>query len=366
MKSKVFQQIPQDALDLTKYSGNDIINMLGKSIITDVVSSILCGGNVRNITEKLTQRRILKISAAIFITYLRANKLFPNIEKELTSILKNEIYGTSKLNDKAKIFLSWFLGITGKSTQNVIRDENGFVLYLKQLNEAFAEVSNDVKNNYGDISVDVSLKTEKTKLSWDALLQIFFAIGTQTLAIRGSEKSMYGKMFERLTLGSLLSILGFELVDKTDTKKNGKIFWLSERENKRESDATIIVKPGVGIRIDIGFIGTGNTEISLDKVSRFERNMEFGNNKHYVSTLIIVDKIGDGSRIKEMAKEVDGDIIQMSMAYWVFSVAKIIKERTGFVPGILKIRQEDSLTYIRKAMERIDISNFLNTTRKKK
>ncbi len=366
MKNKILEQIPQEALDLTKYSGKDVINKLGVSIITDVVCSILCGGNVRNLTEKLTQRRILKISAAIFITYLRASKLFPNLEKELTSILSKEVYGPLKVNDKAKIFLSWFLGITGKSTQNVIRDKCGFTLYLKQLDEAFAEASDDVKKTYGDISVDVLLNKETTKLSWNALLQIFFAIGTQTLAIRGSEKSMYGKMFERITLGSLLSILGFELVDKADTDKNERIFWLSERENKRESDATIIIKPGMGIRIDIGFIGTGNTEISLDKVSRFERNMEFGNMKHYVSTLILVDKIGDGSRIKEMAKEVDGDIIQMSMAYWVFSVAKIIKERTGFSPDILKVKQEDSLVYIKNAMKKISISKFLNIEKTKK
>lgn len=52
-------------------------------------------------------------------------------------------------------------------------------------------------------------------------------IGSQTLATRGSEKSMYGKFFEKLVMGSVLEILGFSF----DGKRSGcdMTYWLSER-----------------------------------------------------------------------------------------------------------------------------------------
>ena len=142
------------------------------------------------------------------------------------------------------------------------------------------------------------------------MFQIFTAIGAQTLTIRGSEKSMYGKFFEKLVLGSLLTLLGFSLRDN-NIEKTENIFWLSDRQDKRESDATVIYKPGIGARFDIGFIGPGNPEISLDKVSRFEREIEIGSQKHYMSTIILIDRIGAKSRIVDMAKKIDGNIIQI-------------------------------------------------------
>ena len=110
-------------------------------------------------------------------------------------------------------------------------------------------------------------------IDWDTILQIMTSIGAQTLAIRGSEKSTYGKLYERLILGVLLEILGFKLVNRENIKNPKKVFWLSSRDEKRESDATLLFEAGKGVRFDIGFIGRGNPEISLDKVSRFEREI---------------------------------------------------------------------------------------------
>jgi hypothetical protein len=44
------------------------------------------------------------------------------------------------------------------------------------------------------------------------------------------------------------------LIDKKGTSKTNMVFWLSQREDKRESDATILVRNGMGARFDIGFI----------------------------------------------------------------------------------------------------------------
>lgn len=52
------------------------------------------------------------------------------------------------------------------------------------------------------------------------------------------------------------------------------------------------------------------------KVSRFEREAEFGGRRVYLQTIILVDRIGKGSRITTLATKIQGKILQMSMAYW--------------------------------------------------
>ena len=205
----------------------------------------------------------------------------------------------------------------------------------------------------------LTIDKENYLINWPTILQLFTAIGAQTLAIRGSEKSMYGKLFEKLILGSLLTILGFELIDPKKSTKSNRVFWLSQRETSRESDATLLFKPGTGVRFDIGFIGPGNTEISLDKVSRFEREMDFGRKLHFMSTIVLVDRIGEGSRITELAKRIDGNIVQMSMNYWVKEICQILKTKIGFDHKIMELSNEKSLIFVNKEMEKINLNQFI-------
>jgi len=82
----------------------------------------------------------------------------------------------------------------------------------------------------------------------------------------------------------------------------------------------------IQVRFDIGFIGRGNPEITLDKVTRFEREIEVGRRKWYLATFIIVDRIGEASRVKELARRVRGTIIQMSMSYWPQVLAQELRQ----------------------------------------
>jgi len=184
-------------------------------------------------------------------------------------------------------------------------------------------------------------------------------IGAQTLAIRGSDKSTFGKLFEKLILGTLLSLLGFELVKPNDISKPKNVFWLSSTE-KRESDATLLYSPGKAVRFDIGFIGRGNPEISLDKVSRFEREIELGRSKWYVNTIIIVDRIGKNSRIEALAKRINGRIVQMSGAYWALEIAKILKSSFGYKNEILDLNRAELGNYLKKKLDTISFENLLD------
>ncbi|MEI8203666.1 MAG: CfrBI family restriction endonuclease [Bacteroidota bacterium] len=358
-KEQLTQYIPDLGLSLAKYSGEQLIDRVGQDIIKNVVSSILCGGNVRALTEGLTQRRISLSNAAMLIAYLKASKNIKDFQNRLPKLVSNELK-VSKLNPEQKIFLQWLVGLTGKSIQNVLRsDHDQLEAYLIDLDKSLKNAIKQSKKEFGDLNGTLTIDKENYLINWPSVLQLFTAIGAQTLAIRGSEKSMYGKLYEKLILGSLLTILGFERIDPKKSTKSNKVFWLSQRETSRESDATLLFKPGIGVRFDIGFIGPGNTEISLDKVSRFEREMDFGRKLHFMSTIILVDRIGDGSRIRELAKRIDGNIIQMSMNYWVKEICQILKLKIGFDHKILKMSNEISLEYIKKEMEKLDLNQFI-------
>ena len=356
--SKFTKLIPQEGLDLVKYSGKDLINRLGKDVIENVVLSILCGDNLRDLTESLTQRRILLMNSSLVITYLRALHSYKNFAENISNIVKQELL-QEKLSVNEKSYLYWFIGLTGKSIQNVLRDKNELETYLYSFDKNMKEVAKDIEKRYG--AIDISLKNEGIDylMNWPSLLQCMLAMGAQTLTIRGSEKSLYGKLFEKFILGSVLSILGFDYISRNDTKKNNMVFWLSERKDKRESDATIILKPGFGVRFDIGFIGRGNTEISLDKVTRFEKIMEKGNSRYSMMTIILIDTIGERSRTEIMAEEIGGHIIQMSGTYWVYELAHILKREFSFFEHpILEMSKDDSLDYLKKCIHEIDLSKF--------
>ena len=61
--------IPESSIKLVKNSAQDLIDRLGKDIIANVVESVLCGGNFRDLTEELTQRRVLLMNASLMMTY---------------------------------------------------------------------------------------------------------------------------------------------------------------------------------------------------------------------------------------------------------------------------------------------------------
>lgn len=358
MEHTISQYIPPIGESLALYKGKEVVERIGEHIIKDVVTSILCGGNVRSLTEGLTRRRLALSNASLLVTFLHAHAQIDNFIETMPSLVKQELL--TNISPEKKMFLQWFVGLTGKSIQNVLRNsDEEFDKYMKTVEDALRQSIESCRVDFGRLQGILQLDDVECAVDWPFILYLFTAIGAQTLSIRGSEKSMYGKMFEKLLLGSLLTILGFKLIDPTDSSRMKKVFWLSSRGDKRESDATLLYKPGVGVRFDIGFIGPGNTEISLDKVSRFEREMEHGRQNHYMSTIIIVDRIGEKSRIVDMANAIDGNVVQMSMAYWVKDVCKILKERIHFKHRVLNISNEKFREYISKQMKIMNLSQFL-------
>ena len=360
MTKKVSSFFPEFGSDLANYKGSEVVARLGKSAIQETVCGVLLGKNIRSLTEGLTRRRIALCSAAVLDAYIGAANEIHDFEKNMISIVGKE-YSAGKLSKGESMFLLWMLGLTNKGVQNILRGdiENELPEYVESTSNAISSAAKIATENCGKLSGEIKLSGKTLNLSWENLSQIFTVIGAQTLAIRGSEKSMYGKLFEKLVMGTLLTILGFKNVKTGETATPSKLFWLSQREDKRESDATAIVSDKKGMRFDIGFIGPGNPEISLDKVSRFERQMEYGKNKLKMGVIILIDRLGKNSRTEDMAKAINGHVVQMSNPTWVRDVAKILQKKCGYCHPVSSMTNAQLTAYIKKEAMKVDITPFI-------
>ncbi len=355
------EPIPPEILELLNASGAKLIQQLGMDVIRDIIYDVLTGKNIRDSTEMLTRRRIAILNLAMTTVFIKGTSLSQDFVENLPQIALRTLQ-RKKLRKSEKWIAQWMLGLTSKGIQNILRDDPQALEHYKQhYVEVCQEIISEYEQEFGGLSGFMELDSGvRANIDWPFMVYLLNAVGAETLTIRGSEKSAYGKLFEKLVLGSLLHIMGFRHV-KPPPEYSGplnQIFWLSSDE-KRESDATLLYGAGKGIRFDIGFIGRGNPEISLDKVTRFERELSLGSSRWYISTIIIVDRIGANSRIEELAEAVGGTIIQMSMNYWPQQVANELHRRTGYEHELVTMKQSDIGNYLRTRMIDTPLDDFI-------
>lgn len=362
MSDSMLTLIPEEGLNLVQFSGKELLEKLGNDIISNVVLGVLSGENIRSLTEGLTQRRILLMNASAFVTHLRSLKSFDNFEKNINKIISKELEsGGRRLKNDEKIYLYWMLGLTKKGIENVTRGSEGISEYLDLMEKNLAGISNEVASLYGDIDINIHIGNDSDiSMNWPTLLRCFLTMSAQTLTIRGSEKSVYGKLFEKFVLGSALTIMGADYINRNDTSRDRMVFWLSSND-KRESDATLLIRPGYGISFDIGFIGRGNPEIVMDKLTRFESRMERGGRRNLMSTIVLIDTLGENSTATRIAYEMGAHIIQMSDSYWIHELAHVIKEEhPTFDHPLLSMTKEQSISYLAETIKKVDLSAFLS------
>ena len=320
-------------LSLLSSSGSQLVEQIGLDVVRGVVLDILTGRNLRIQPKHLQGEESPLLNLATVELFIRGTANSKDFVTNLPKIA-TEILAEKGIQKSERWIAQWMLGLTDKAFQNVLRDDPDAI---EDYRDRYIQICNDVikirEKQKGSLLGEITLNgNQKAKINWLWITYLTNAIGAQTLAIRGSEKSAYGKLFEKLVLGSLLHILGFKHI-APPPQEYEKVFWLSSRNEKRESDATLLYKLGQGVRFDIGFIGRGNPEISLDKVTRFEREIQLGRSKFFMATIILVDRIGANSRIEHMAEEVQGTSIQMSVGYWPKQVAQVFKKSFGFKHG---------------------------------
>lgn len=315
--------IPAEYLSFVKGSGSDLLDRIGESELRSLLAGIICGHNVRTATEPLTRARLSALNAAVLVTLLRASAHMS--PRDLLKSAQREGQALPQ-SDPRSVVLKWVLGVTRKLEENVLRsDDDAWGEFVRVISDVSDTSARKSESDFGALRLRLELGESSSEWDWLWAHTLMGALGAQTLATRGSEKSMYGKFFEKLVMGSVLEILGFRY--DSHRRGNSMTYWLSEQKEKREADATAIIGPSEGCCFDIGFIGPGNSEITLDKVSRFRRFEEIRGRRIEMATVIIVDRVATGSGIVAHAEEIDGSIVQMSASMWAKDLDGVIGNR---------------------------------------
>ena len=354
---------PEAFRELLSVSGRQFIERAGKELVREATLQVLLGHNVRTQTEPLTRQRIAEVGGAIIALFERGARESPEFFERMSRTAIDQLLNGS--NKREQVWPSqWSIGLTGKGVQNVLRGEQGDAdAYLSSFETAISQASKNLRERLGELrlSIGIGSEHEHRALTWTEALRLTTMLGCAELAIRGSEKSRYGKLFERLVLGSVLEMLGFTQTEPHSSKGRERVFWLSDSSDERECDATAIVRPGVVARFDIGFIGIGNPEIIRDKLSRFARQFEMHGRSAGSTTFVIVDRYPTGPRAssREMAERSGTALVQMSMSMWPRELARELRDRLGHEHPIATMSDAEVERRLRAGMRKIDLLGFL-------
>lgn len=327
-----------------KSNRQNYIKSIGEEVIKDNIYNIILNGtNYRKITEDETKSKIITANLELIklINYI-PEEIISDPEALYLSVGMQILIETKASNNF--LICSWFLGTTKKGYDNII-GTNPRSLLEYCIN--YANIAKTIVTDY----------KEKYDLSFKKYL-IYIAIGSQTSTIRGSMKSMSGKLFEHLILGSSLTVLGMNYSKEALTESDyiatsTPIFWLSstEENNGREKDATILFKEKL-INIDIGLIGKGNPEIISDKLTRYRSKIETGTMSIDEKTIILVGEKNNGGTIDQAAKDVSASVIQIiDNPKWIYELAQSISEYFNI--------DLDEITNIKSKIDKLDLNIFL-------
>lgn len=361
-REKITSLMLQEAFELFKLKGTEALSELGKKTVENIITSVLCGENIRSTTETITRGRLTLGNAYLLLMILKGNHKYEDFFNIYLDRASDQLPVRGLNTKEDKWILFWLLGLTEKGKQNILRDTygDGLAEYAQDYDETISTVADDCEARYGAIRGSIELDGYKSlPLSWNTILRLMAVVGAQTLTLRGSDKSRHGKLFEKLILASALHIQGFRFVDRETNTSFDKIFWLSYQDEKRESDATAIYSAGRGMIFDIGFIGRGNPEITLDKVTRFGHQIEYRQRTHTMNTVILVDRIGESSRIVRMAREYNNYVVQMSEKDWMKQMAQIMANEMGKPSPTLDMDTERLHHYIEDKIKAVPVDMFI-------
>ena len=82
-----------------------------------------------------------------------------------------------------------------------------------------------------------------------------------------------------------------------------------------------------------------------------------------MATIILVDRIGPGSRIERMAREVGAAIIQMSASYWPRLVAQELHRVLGFQHTLAGMDDARTGRYLERKLRSVPLEKFIGEGR---
>jgi len=239
--------------------------------VRKIVLTILVGQNYRTSIETATSLEISCYMSWVLSVCHKAKLEFGN---DWLSKLQGVCVDSTGV--EADWLGVWLMGLTIKTQQNLgVKAKRAD--YLKQV-----KVANDklVRQYANTTSIELYSKgLAPMKLSTGDSIWLLQIAGAAVLTVRGSKKSSVGKLLEKAIARACFTALG--LVENHDFKIN----LAADKEVERETDAEIKTRRGT-VRVDVALIGTGNQEVSEDKLSRVGRH-----------GIVIVDKLGARSKV---------------------------------------------------------------------
>lgn len=199
----------------------------------EATARILTGVNYRLFFEGVTRRKLIS-------TYRELANL-ANAHADDDEAWRNSLRKAMKGEDRKLRY--WLIGLTAKTATNL-----GYK--IRDLPIVFDEVMDEIAEEDGR-------QRDTALLLW---------AGAATLTIRGSQKSTVGKRLEKSIAKAALTVIGLR-EDRGDFRLN----IAADNEVARETDAEVRTNRG-WLRMEVGLIGQGNTEVISDKVGRMGRN----------------------------------------------------------------------------------------------
>ena len=201
----------------------------------EVVAKVLSGTNYRLSFESLTRAKLIDTYAELTEIARRYPTDDEQWRDEIRELLADPAKGDLRV---------WLLGLTRKTAQNLgMRMEE----YPSLFERLMAELQD---------GSDQQAPRETALLLW---------CGAATLTVRGSQKARIGKAMERSLARAALTAIGLE---------GDEDFWLdigADQEVTRQTDDEVATPRG-RVRMEVGLIGVGNSEVIGDKVGRMDRN----------------------------------------------------------------------------------------------
>jgi hypothetical protein len=256
--------------------------------VRDIVRALFTGQNYRGLTEKPTRQAISVFAGWILNITHRAHLAFgQEWQEKLLALVSRK--GASKAE---KWLRFWLLGLTQKTAVNLGIKSSMHRDYQRMAKATTVEVVQQLGWELSTIEL-VTEQLRRASLSPSDSIWLLQIAGAAVLTIRGSKKSIAGKRLEKAIARAALNVLGLT---------EGDHFWLNverDQEVEREVDAEILTRRA-RIRMDIALIGTGNQEVSEDKLARVGRH-----------GVVLVDILGPKSQVLKNAARHEIKVIQL-------------------------------------------------------
>src|SRR2546428_13396486 len=178
------------SLQLLTGSGAGLIQQIGLDVIREIILDILTGKNLRDSTEALTRSRIGALNLAMTGLFLKGSSNSPDFVERLP-YLASDILARKGLPKLERWLAQWMLGLTDKAVQNVLRDNKTLIQsHRDRYVQTCQEIIDKHKHEYGELVGSLKLNQEtEIQVDWLWMTYLLNAIGSQTLTIRGSNKS---------------------------------------------------------------------------------------------------------------------------------------------------------------------------------